>query len=215
MKKNIVITILVVLVLGLGCFIIYDKVIDKKDKNENLVEEKIENKDEEKNDKITEFDVPITDTYAFGVNNYSSGSTIEFYILNNGKLYYKIVKDWITDQSSDVYTYDYNSASYKTKELTEYTKLTNIKRIKGVNSFSTGVAFNLLLITEDGKVYTLDLDNNYDLVLAEATEFSDYEVADVLEYNKAVGCGSPSCYSNHKILLKDGSIVTTGKDKKR
>ena len=40
--KNVVITILSILVLGLGCFIVYDKVINKGEKKEdNAVEEKI------------------------------------------------------------------------------------------------------------------------------------------------------------------------------
>lgn len=52
MKKNIVITILAVLVVGLGCFIIYDKVIDKNEKKDNDVVEKEEKNVEEDYDLV-------------------------------------------------------------------------------------------------------------------------------------------------------------------
>ena len=48
MKKNIVITILILLVVGLGSFIVYDKVINKEDKKENNVVEKANQSESEK-----------------------------------------------------------------------------------------------------------------------------------------------------------------------
>ena len=54
MKKNIVITILAVLVVGLGCFIVYDKVIDKNEKKDNNAIENNETADNEEEIEITE-----------------------------------------------------------------------------------------------------------------------------------------------------------------
>ena len=52
--KNVVITILSVLVLGFGCFIIYDKVINKEEKKENSVVDNVKGSEGENNNSAIE-----------------------------------------------------------------------------------------------------------------------------------------------------------------
>ena len=225
--KNVVITILAILVVALGGYVVYDKVVDKKDSKLKCdTEEKKEVKEvENKDTDISKSDVPATDMYALAVFDSAASLdyNIEFYMLKDGKLYYKFVKNWKdTDPGRyHMYTFDYNQDNYSngidTKNLTEYTGLSNIKRIKGMNTVSSGNDFNLLLITYDGKVYELDfgtfdeqMNFKEEFSLNEFELFKDYKVDDILDINIVRNCiDGEDCGSNkYKILLQDGTIVT-------
>ena len=227
--KNIVITILAILVVALGGYVVYDKVVDKKDSKLKCdTEEKKEVKEvEDKDTDTSKSDVPATDMYALAVFDSAASLdyNIEFYMLKDGKLYYKFVKNW-KDTDPDryrVYTFDYDQNMigeydkyFDTKDLTEYTGLSNIKRIKGFNRY-TDDSFELLLITYDGKVYELDfgtfdeqMNFKEEFKLNEFELFKDYKVDDILDINLAKMCivGEDCGTHKYKILLQDGTIVT-------
>ncbi len=225
--KNIIIILLILIILGLTGYILYDKGIIFSNNNQeadctkcNVSDNKDENKTkDDNNNNNNEFskksDVPIEDTYALSVNSSQSGY-IDFYLLNNGVLYYKTVKEeeackkengfedcWY---QTSILNPEYENADRK---LTKFNGITNIRRIKGTNTVSTGQDFNVLLITEDGKVY------EYFVGSSEArleNMVKDYDVDDIIEYVRLPGClmapEETSCGGSFKIITKDGRTVT-------
>ena len=193
----IVISVLLIIILFLGGFIIYDKFITKD----------LDNKNSEKIDE----EVTINDKFALSIetlyeeDTLKGTRTMQVYFLDNGNLYYKIINE--EQLNSEMY-YTYDFYGNNTNKLNKFTKLTNIKRIKGANTISSGVAFNLLLITEEGKVYELI----YDLkgfILNEARDFKDYKIDDILEYEPVNSClENEECKPSYKIQLLDGKIIT-------
>ena len=129
------------------------------------------------------------------------------YILDGGRLYYKFVPASSFAAASGLYDYETSETS---KDLTLIEGLPKIKRIKGVNTISDAVAYNILAISEEGKVYMVygtQSGQGYTLL---NTSIKDYEVEDILYYNQTNLCTDESindCNASYKIVLKDGSIV--------
>ena len=203
----VLIVVLLLVSLGLGGFIVYDKVLNKEEiKNvENKIEDK---KDEEEVNKID-----LKDKVAYALDKtYDSTSTeklrLQIFLLEDGYLYYKIKFIPITENIYE-YTMDLPTNSEEEPKLQKYTKLKNIKRIKGTNTISTSVDFNILAITEEGKVYSIYVGNdgkiNHDL----DNTFKNYEVEDILDYGPKTGCiEGYSCESPFTIITKDGQKIT-------
>ena len=203
----VLIVVLLLVSLSLVGFIIYDKVLNKEEiKNvENKIEDK---KDEEEDNKID-----LKDKVAYALDKtYDSTSTeklrLQIFLLEDGYLYYKIKFIPITENIYE-YTMDLPTNSEEEPKLQKYTKLKNIKRIKGTNTISTSVDFNILAITEEGKVYSIYVGNdgkiNHDL----DNTFKNYEVEDILDYGPKTGCiEGYSCESPFTIITKDGQKIT-------
>ena len=219
--KNVVITILTVLVIVLGGYLIYDKFIAKDSNSTLAIDKKNDDKVDcipatEQSDSQVNYDqVPTTDMYALAIDPETSSVQLQFYILKDGRLYYKLLNSITTDDYSYFYSYDYNpyEKKHNIKDLKEYKGLSNIKRIKGIN-FSSGQDFSLILITDDGEVYSLaigyDMDGNIikdTFVLQQIDDFKNYKVENILEYSPTTGCVG-ECKSSYKILLKDGETVS-------
>lgn len=102
MKKNIIIIVLSVLVLGLSCFIVYDKLISKKSSDESVKIDKLE--------KIEKKDSAYFDEYLSEFNNCSginvTRNTSNF---NDLDIYYFVTnyynKKALKDNDLDNYTY--------------------------------------------------------------------------------------------------------------
>ena len=122
--KNIIITILSVLVLGFGCFIVYDKVINKEEKKEDNVVDNVNEKEEENSNSVDEekdFDLikaeELLDKFGFN-ENLGCGRTIyeESY---DEKFKQAIVLKKVSDsvktkkKCSEMYSQEYDSYSYK------------------------------------------------------------------------------------------------------
>ena len=203
----VLIVVLLLVSLGLSGFIIYDKVLNKEEiKNvENKIEDK---KDEEEVNKID-----LKDKVAYALDNaYDKDKVLklrlQLFLLEDGYLYYKIKFIPITENIYE-YTMDLPTSSEEEPKLQKYTKLKNIKRIKGTNTISTSVDFNILAITKEGKVYSIYVGNdgkiNHDL----DNTFKNYEVEDILDYGPKTGCiEGYSCESPFTIITKDGQKIT-------
>lgn len=203
----VLIVVLLLVSLGLSGFIIYDKVLNKEEtKNvENKIEDK---KDEEEDNKID-----LKDKVAYALDTaYDKDKVLklrlQIFLLEDGYLYYKTKFIPITENIYE-YTMDLPTSSEEEPKLQKYTKLKNIKRIKGTNTISTSVDFNILAITEEGKVYSIYVGNdgkiNHDL----DNTFKNYEVEDILDYGPKTGCiEGYSCESPFTIITKDGQKIT-------
>lgn len=196
---SVVVLLLSVVVCVLCGFICYDKLYIEKLPT-------ISEDYESDSNNAVDSDVSVEDTYALGVSeNYDGSLEINYFLLNNGKLYYKSLSNINNDY---YYTYDFDS-SMNNKELIEFTKLTNIKRIKGANTISTGVDFNLILITNDGKVYTYIPSSG---MLTLNSFLKDYIIDDISEYNTINGCINDgtenfvTCGGTYKFTTDDGKI---------
>ena len=122
--KNVVITILSVLVLGFGCFIIYDKVINKEEKKENSVVDNVKGSEGENNNSAIEekdFDLKkaeeLLDKFGFkedlgcGNNIYASSYDEDF----KQAIVLKRVSDSVKTKKncSEIYSQEYDSYAYK------------------------------------------------------------------------------------------------------
>lgn len=159
--------------------------------------------------KGTENNINISDRYAFALDNYGQNRKLrlQIYFVDNGYLYYQIKElDNKSDEDLIEYTQDLPS-SLKTKKLNKFTKLSNIKRIKGANTISNGVDFNIIAITEDGKVYEI-INNNGSLSTNEIEDFKDYKVDDIINYEPIEGCtNGQKCESKYTIKTIDGKEI--------
>lgn len=196
-----VIICLTLIVIGLTVYIFYSKsnVTKCPETNEISENDNIKSKEEKS-------DVPTSDKYATFLNIESNVLNYQNFILDNGKLYYKIA-DAAYNENYIYYTEHLEKNNID--QLTEYKDLKNIKRIKSGNTISTGVDFNILAITEEGKVYNIYYDfNEKKFSQYEETIFNDYKVDDIIYYNAQVGCvDGMDCSSSFKIKTTDGEIT--------
>lgn len=159
--------------------------------------------------KGNENNINISDRYAFALDNYGQNRKLrlQIYFVDNGYLYYQIKElDNKSDEDLIEYTQDLPS-SLKTKKLNKFTKLSNIKRIKGANTISNGVDFNIIAITEDGKVYEI-INNNGSLSTNEIEDFKVYKVDDIINYEPIEGCtNGQKCESKYTIKTIDGKEI--------
>lgn len=206
----VLIVVLLLVSLGLVGFIVYDKVLNKEEiKNvENKIEDK---KDEEEVNKID-----LKDKLAYALDNaYDKDKVLklrlQLFLLEDGYLYYKIKFIPITENIYE-YTMDLPTSSEEEPKLQKYTKLKNIKRIKGTNTISNGVAFNILAITEEGKVYDISTNEDGEISYYLNEDFKKYQVDDILEYEPIGACiddeGGATCISSFTIITKDGQKIT-------
>lgn len=203
---GILIGVLIGLVLGLGSFIIYDKVINK-DKNNNIVEDN-KNDAEDKKESNNQKKVKLEDKYALEV----FGNNINLYLLNNGSLYYKSVESSYIMTFDDIDDTCSHSEDFNNKDLTKFAGLNDIVRIKGANTISTGEAFNVLLITKDGSVYSYVAGNDSAF---KVELFEKYKVDDIIKYSPVNGCVNDgtdpnfkTCGATFEILTQEGKTVS-------
>ena len=127
----------------------------------------------------------------------------QIYILHDGYLYYDIEK-CNDNGNGDYIKYNLYQTEETTSKLKKFDKLSNIKRIISFND-TTGVSYDLFLITDDGNVYTLTYDminNNFNF--RKTNNFLKYNVDDIVYYGAASGPGG----SEFDVFLKDGTILT-------
>lgn len=167
----------------------------------------ISNSNKEPNDNNSkDNEIPITDRYAVVVDNFLTNTDkqyIRLYYLENGVLYY-LVEEMNSDN-----TYYMNSFSEIDKsKMQEYKEIKNIKRIKSTNTISSGAAFNLLLITDEGVVYELIQNDISAFKLNVSKDFSSYQVEDIINYEPVNGCvDGMICETSYELILKDGKTV--------
>lgn len=167
----------------------------------------VEENKEAPTEQTTFSNVPVEDTYAFATGE---DFGIQFYVLHDGHLYYKIYDYGEVVKYQNYRAIDFNmSASYDIqKELTEYTALSGIKRIKTYN-FSDSVSYSLILIMDDGSVYKLTyIMYTSQFNLTKLNVFGNYKVDNILDLNLSSECTSNNCASSYKIITNDGETIT-------
>lgn len=204
----IVIIILLVIIIGL---VLTDKINvnsnnDVTNKNDAVVEENDANiQYEDYEDTITvnenetytvKYDFTEQSDYSSNVPDSDKKVSInqpefgkQLYILKDGTLYY-LVGDNVNLDEQDI------------ENMEEYSGLNNIKRVKSTN-LTTGVDTSLLLITDEGLVFTLRYDkttNDFDL--NQIIEFSKYKIDDITEYKLTVPTGTI-----YTVIFQDGTIL--------
>lgn len=208
-NKNVLIMILVLIIICLIGYICYDKLIIKNDTIENI-NNVVENS---KNDSQKDIVLP-KDKIAFSIEKYNEKILSILYVVgDDGNLYYYLNNDTSKDLEKDyLYSYnntDFDGSKFMEENLIKYKDLNNIKRIEGTNTISTGTAFNLLVITNDGKVYNVWYDYNQNIFAQNViSDFSKYNVDEIIYYKSAIGCiKGNNCISKFKIKTNDGKII--------
>lgn len=219
-NKNVfIITLLILIIICLTFYICYDKLIIKTENN-NILENNntLNNK---QNDNInnnldnTQKEIILPkDKVAFSIERYNDKIISILYALGDDEnLYYYLNTDTSKDLEKDyIYSYnnsDLNGSKFMEENLIKYKDLNNIKRIMGTNTTSTGTSFNLLAITNDGKVFSIWYDytqNKFTLNII--SDFSKYNVDEIIYYKPAIGCiKGNNCSSKFKIKTTDGKII--------
>lgn len=152
-------------------------------------------------------DVSANDKYVSHLGISNDTIIYQSYMIDNGKLYYYIINDKIYDGN---YSNHINYLMDDTNSnLNEYMSLKNIKRIKGTNTVSNGEDFNILAITEEGKVYSIHYNSeNQNLIQNEDETFKDYKVDDIIKYDVPSGCiDGMECKTTFKIKTTDGKLI--------
>lgn len=208
--NKVVITILVILVLAMGAYLVYDKILNKVEQQPN--QECPICQEQEKEENQENVSIPLNDRYQLAIDAIASNSndySLKVFLLNeDGYLYYKIFDSLKSNIEGIDYYYTYDFEKNEAK-LNKYENVNNIKRIKSTNTISTGVAFNLLLITEEGLVYDLVYDSTSQKLTSYLNQdFKNYKVDDILTYEPVNGCiGEGGCPASYKIKLQDGNII--------
>ena len=207
-KFSTAICIILIILLAIGCGMLYyfgfvqkDKQIEKieadkkqiETKNAELekqiivVEKEVENKEKEVVEITKSNEVPTSDLSVVVLD-----SPVFFYgYIENGKLNYYM------DDASDSSTFN---PVYQKNEIKQLNELNNIKRMKVFNP-GTGVDPMIYLITEDGEIYIIRLYESVEgnkIYLVQYDKYKEYKVEDVIE----------SEYGYDKLLLKDGTVKT-------
>ncbi len=188
------------LLLGALVFVKRDAIFTSNITLDNSLEE--ENKTNESYDNI-----PVEDTYAFATGE---DFGIQFYVLDHGRLYYKIYDYGEIVNYQNYRVIDYNlSASYDIeKTLTQYNALSGIKRIKTYN-FSDSISYSLILIMEDGSVYKLTyISATSQFILTKLNIFGNNKVENIINLDISSECTSNNCAASYEIITKDGQTVT-------
>lgn len=187
----IIVIIVIALVISYGSGFILGKILyENEDKEVYVIKgqdcDKIDNQKDE--DTLKDV-VPYTDKYAI----HKVYDDIEFYLIDNGNLYYDTNSDCILTHSGCLYDSSSNYCKMNEKysqRMTKVSLISNVKRVKVYNRpGATDESFQFFAITEDGNVYTLRGN--------EATLFlNNHDVLDMLSQNN---------YNNGiEILLKNG-----------
>lgn len=157
MKKNVFIVILIIIILGMGGYLVYDKVLSKEEKKETTNEKvvKEEKKEETKTDDTKKtsggFDsskaLNARDGVVYSLINSESGLDVRYKADENGnmKLYLSYAKDYVSGYGIDTTgVKDYNEV-----EIISDKKILDVH----IGIFGLDVAgTTVLLLMEDGTV---------------------------------------------------------------
>lgn len=204
----IVLMVILVIIIGvLAGYIVYDKSIKSKSNDVKNTTGEVINQDEKKEKE----NIPLEDRYALDIEATLMGDNemkLLVFFLDDGNLYYKF-DNLSYSEILSYQTVDLPNSNME-KNLVKFDGLSNIKRIKGANTVSSGTDFNLLAITEDGKVYTIFINDN-EVEARQNNDFDGYDVDNILKYEPVVACIDEiqnKCKPSFDITLNDGTSVS-------
>ena len=182
-NKIVLILIGIVLIaVSFGCGYYISNMNNKKNVNENASTKKEENLVD--SNETQEEVIKVTDQYA--INTY--GDVLRYYIISNGRVYYKISKDNFAGLNvcpNDKEYCKHNSTF--NNDVTEISEISDAKKIKMVSDIhASGERFIYFVIAEN-KVYqfyeTMDMDMNYTGVkVSLIEELSNKDIVDLVNY---------------------------------
>ena len=223
-KINPVIIILLILLIGLSTYVVYDKFFKvnstkESEKEKANTEEKTTYKDyQEKTGPENEYTVyykfttndnyiskvPVKDLSSLLIDMGSEYFTMKYVVLNEGKVYYYfengVNKEEYITRYFDLIdpSYTHNDNNIKLNELSELSG--KVKRVKSAN-MTSGMDVSQLLIMEDGSVYSLSLNINNEPTLLKMDELSKYKVDDIISWHTS------SDGADYKVVFTDGTIL--------
>ncbi len=169
---------------------------------ENTPEKTEENKKEESkpdnNTQTKSETIPTTDLVTLYYEATEARSNVFYAYINNGSLYYFTEAKQANGTKEGAF--DFISTFIASSTTKKYEGLSNVKRMKTYN-VGTGIDVVPFLITEDGKVYTVNIYGENDIEVKLYEGLKDYKVEDILSHTGEE-------YSEFKLLLKDGSTKT-------
>lgn len=186
----ILIIIILIIALAVVYYLGFDKEAESNQEGENNIENNIATI------------VPTSDLVTLYYEANNERANIFYAYIENGYLYY--FNDYAEANGISEGAFDYFSSfitsSTNNENMVKYEGLNNIKRMKTYN-VGTGVNPIPFLITEDGKVYTVNFQSMDDIKVEKYEGLSNYKIEDILIY-------SGEKYSSFEILLKDGTTKT-------
>mgnify|MGYP004508859257 CR=1 FL=1 len=203
----IVLMVILVIIIGvLAGYIVYDKSIKSKSNDVKNTTGEVINQDEKKEKE----NIPLEDRYALDIEATLMGDNemkLLVFFLDDGNLYYKF-DNLSYSEILSYQTVDLPNSNME-KNLVKFDGLSNIKRIKGANTVSSGTDFNLLAITEDGKVYTIFINDN-EVEARQNNDFDGYDVDNILKYETSACIEGHEdwCKVSFDITLNDGTSVS-------
>lgn len=200
-NKRLIIVILVIgMAIAFACGTLFGQKLFETNKT-NPEEEKKEDKQEEKEEQVISQEeniIAAEDTYT--VSTY--GDNLKLYIINNGKVYYKINDKLFAGLSlcPDNYAYCKGNPTFN-NDLSEIKEISNAKIIKLVPDVNASdESFINFVFTSDYKVYTIretyDMDGKIGLPKIQLFN-EDKEIVDIIDFDLDG--------NSYTFKLKDGS----------
>ncbi len=207
----VAIIILVLLVGGLGSFIVYDKFLNNNsEKNTINQDNKTNNEDNNSNtnndnnnnqDNNNLKTVPTSDKVTLNYEATDESFNIFYAYIEDGILYYNVDNKIADNNSTSAFKYigNFSVDSEGKNTIQKYNGLNGIKRIKTYN-IGTGIKQVSYLITENGQVYNIQITNGKINVTID-NNFNSLKVEDILSHTGEMS-------DTFEILLKDGTTKT-------
>lgn len=188
-----IICAIVIIILSIALVIVGYLGFGKKDKTVNAeAEVKTELQENNHDEKKNLAKVPTSDLVTLFYSASQEEVSIFYGYIEDGSLYY--IKDSKNTNVKEDFMSSFITGS-KANEMQKYTGLNNIKRMK---TYNVGMDVNPVpfLITEDGKVYEVNMYDGFNVKLFE--KLAGYEVEDILSFE----C---EWDTDIEVLLKDGT----------
>lgn len=186
-----IICAILIIILSIALVIVGYLGFGKKEKtvNAEVKTELQENNQEVKTDLSK---VPTSDLVTLFYSASQENVSIFYGYIEDGSLYY--IKDSKSAHAKGDFVSSFITGS-KAYEMQKYTGLDNIKRMK---TYNVGMDVNPVpfLITEDGKVYEVNMYDGFNVKIFE--KLADYKVEDILSFEY-------EWETDIEVLLKDGT----------
>lgn len=171
-------------------------------------EEKVDNNNEEVSEVSTNDDVLFEDLFAVSVSAYTGNGVLTYYFIEDGKLF-EAKQEGVQDfKYPKVVNNVYPTTNVNVKEITGLPK---IKRLKGFIGVGSDDSYGLLVVAENGEVYTVNI-SEFAFGKVSKTQFlDDYKVDDIISYYAVAGCVSDgsaefkTCGGEYNIIDQDGN----------
>lgn len=211
---KILLIILIILMLAVLALLGYKMFAVDKTESNKTQNNVTENNSSEK--EISSTTIPVEDTFALLTDHVDASKVkIDYYVLKSGKviLYSKTTEDSLFYYQAPIIDSEWAATMSVTGK--ELAGLPIIKRIKGFVGLGTDITSGLLLVAENGEVYTYGVSGWAEGKVEKAKFLDNYKVDDVVSYQVVGGCSIPedptaaanfkTCGGEYHIIDQDGN----------